>query len=560
MSEAENKIINIIVVDDEDIVTSLVSDALEDEGHEVDTASSAADALRIIGEKDIHLIITDIRMPHMDGIEMVKQARALRPGVVVIFMTGYANLNSAKEAIKQGAFEYILKPFELMEIRQAVTNAVDKIRSAELEDATEQLDRLSDLSAKLYTAGDRKSLATLSLKFAMMHCASSCGAVIYWESGRTNCGLIRLLNDQTEEIPIDDAQLAGCLEKIDLDTFGKPFSVESYQEHPLCRVADAELKDIIFTSCEKLMHRLVTVPIRRSNHLYGMIIIGFEDEASLVKDSDLKLLSITSSQLALSLENISLLKEAQEAYATLKELQDETIQLEKMATKGEMSAEIGHELNNFLGVVAGNLQLLEFHMKKETYEQLPRYVHAIAENVDKIKKFTANLMDLAAISSQKEILHFDKLLAEVVDYLKPQKRYRGVEISLSIDAEDIPFQADQTHIQQVLYNLFNNAADATEGCGTRRIAAAVGVDRSDGTFGVTIRDTGVGIEKDLLAKAFNQKFTTKKNGHGFGLLVCKRIIDSHGGKLSVESALGQGTSIRIDFPLAVEQETAPVPA
>jgi signal transduction histidine kinase len=288
--------------------------------------------------------------------------------------------------------------------------------------------------------------------------------------------------------------------------------------------------------------------------------IGLDSESEKLKETDLTFLSITASQLALSLENILLLEEAKDAYARLKELQDETIQLEKMATRGEMSAEIGHELNNFLGVVAGNLSLLDVHLKKQQYDKLDRYLRAIYDNIDKIKTFTGNLMDLTPIASKKEAVRFDQLLIEVVDYLRPQKRYRGVTLEVAPLAEPILFEADATHIQQLLYNIFNNAADATEGCTQRRIKADVAVDRSEGKFSVIVMDTGCGIDPALLEKAFTEKFTTKKTGHGFGLLVCKRIIDGHGGELSIESTPSQGTSVAIKFPLAAAKAEAPVPA
>ncbi len=116
---------SLLVVDDEDIVVSLIRDAFEDDNYIVKTASNGKDAISLIEQHRFDLIITDVRMPHMSGIEMVKLARQIQPDVGVIFMTGYANLNSAKDAIKQGAFDYILKPFELMEIRQAVRNGLN---------------------------------------------------------------------------------------------------------------------------------------------------------------------------------------------------------------------------------------------------------------------------------------------------------------------------------------------------------------------------------------------------------------------------------------------------
>ncbi len=468
MSPKEDKAIRIIVADDEDIVVSLVRDALEDEGHQIETASDGRDALAIIESEPVDLIVTDIRMPHMDGIEMVRQAREIHPDVVVIFMTGYADLNSAKSAIKQGAFEYIMKPFELSELRQAVANAAARIhRDAAAGKHGHELDRLSDLNQMLYEAGDKKSLATLSLKYALMHCRAGCGAILYWNADRTGFTSINVVDEQTEESVLPDQPLADCIEKLDIQQFSKPFQIKPGTDHPFCGTdPDHNLEQHLMVKGLGVVDRAVIVPVKRAETLYAILTLGFDADSDGVKDTDLKFLSVAGSQLALSLENLQLLQEAQEAYSSLKELQDETIQLEKMATRGEMSAEIGHELNNFLGVVAGNLSLLEFHLKKEQFDQLPRYVHGISDNIAKITRFTGNLMDLTPISSSKEIVYFEKLLTEVVDYLRPQKRYDEVDIGIEPISCSIPMEADATHLQQLLYNLFNNAAVASVTCET----------------------------------------------------------------------------------------------
>ncbi|HOZ07949.1 MAG TPA: HAMP domain-containing sensor histidine kinase, partial [candidate division Zixibacteria bacterium] len=280
------------------------------------------------------------------------------------------------------------------------------------------------------------------------------------------------------------------------------------------------------------------------------IMIRCSPDATALTGTDTRLLNIAAGQLAVSLENLFLLEETQTAYARLKEMQDETIQLEKLATRGEMSAEIGHELNNFLGVVAGNISLLDHQLKKSGAATAEKYMSAIQTNIEKMKQFTSNLMDLTPIASKKETVYFDQVLAEVIDYLTPQKRFRGVSIDHTVDHESIPFEADSIHIQQLLYNLFNNAADATRGCARREIVSRVEYRPGEPHFRFVIRDTGVGIEPELLAKAFEQKFTTKPDGHGFGLLVCKRIIDAHSGRLHVDSTPGEGTAISIEFPVA----------
>jgi len=552
MNETEERRIQVLIVDDENIVLSLVRDALEDEDYDVETAAGGADALKIVESRKVDLIVTDIRMPDMNGIDLVKRVRTVQPDIGAIFMTGYANLNSAKDAIKQSAYDYILKPFELDEIRGAINNAVQKIKKEEADKNPEQqLDRLTDLNQMLITVGDRSTLSTISLRFAMLHCQADRGAILFWDRARTTFTMITIVGDRTEEHSLPPKPLSDCLDKVDVSQFQEPVFISQIEDHPLHHANPGiDLSQYLLPPWMTEDIQMVTIPVNKADSLLGLVMIGFTGDTTLIKRADLKLLSIGASQLALSLENLELLEETQMAYSRLKALQDETIQLEKMATRGEMSAEIGHELNNFLGVVTGNLSLLDFQLKKGNYDELGKYIRAMTENIEKIKTFTGNLMDLTPISSKKETIHFDRLLGEVIDYLKPQRRFQDVTIQLLPIAQPLPFEADSVHIQQLLYNLFNNAADAIVDSKKRDITVHCEINPEGDSFSFHITDTGAGIEPELLTKLFNERFTTKESGHGFGLVVCKRIVENHGGKISIDSIPGEGTQIRIDFPLA----------
>ena len=559
MSEERSREYHILVVDDEDIVQSLVRDALEDEGHVVYTCSSGEDAVHILQNEPIELLITDIRMPGMDGTQLVERAREMNPAIGVVFMTGYASLTSAKDAIKQGALDYIMKPFELSEIRQAVSNAISKLNVAAAASSHEQLNSLSDLSHMLFAAGDRRSLITSSLKFAMMHQKTDCGSALYWDSTADEYAMLTITGDQSAISTLGTEPLRTVVEGGDLITWQEPALVTGRHDHPVGQlIDDPEICNFLCPPWKDDHKQMLVIPVHRAATFFGMMMLSSDDDTIKVKQADLKFLSIMASQLGIMLENLSLLEETQEAYGRLKALQDETIELEKMATRGEMSAEIGHELNNFLGVVAGNVNLLEVHLKKGNYDKLDRYLSTVNATLEKIKIFTNNLMDLRTISSRKEVVYFDKMITEVVEYLQPQKRFREVEIVTPDHLDSIPFEADTTQVQQLLYNLFHNAADATVGCDIRRITVSVDLVSEQDSFRLGIRDTGVGFDPAHLSKAFHEKFTTKESGHGFGLVVCKRIIDNHGGELSVESAPGAGTCISITFPLAPNAVTEPV--
>ena len=551
MNSNTGNILKIIAVDDEEIVLSFIQDALEDDNYHIRVANNGFTALEMIEDEPADLILTDIRMPQMDGIELIKKVRQIKPETGVIYMTGYANLNSAKDAIKQGAFDYIMKPFELTEIRQAVEKAAKKIQEESLaKDSGQQLAQLSNLNQMLVTVGDHKSLSTVSLRFAMIHCKSLEGTILYWNRNKTEFRMITITDENVDSKTFKNEKLTKLLTDSKINIFDEPALITSPDEHPLSMIEpDKEISQIILPNWYNEKSPMIAIPIRRADSIYGIIMATASEDTHNTEVRHLGPLRMATNQLALSLENLFLLEETQNAYSRLKDLQDETISLEKMATKGEISAEIGHELNNFLGVVAGNFSLLDMQLKKKAFDKIEKYTEAIYTNIDKMKRFTDTLMDPTKTSSSKEIISFNPLLTEVIEYLKPQKRFQDVSIELNTPDEEIYFEGDGTHIQQLLYNLFNNAADATNGCEKRDILSVLETDRENSRFVISISDTGSGIKPELLPQLFNQKFTTKENGHGFGLLVCKRIVDSHGGNLKVESTQGVGTTFRIDFPL-----------
>ncbi|KPJ79025.1 MAG: hypothetical protein AMJ54_00800 [Deltaproteobacteria bacterium SG8_13] len=112
LSEQERKRFRILVVDDELIVRDSLKEWLEEEGFSVDMADSGAQALQKLANDTFHLMLTDIKMPGMDGVELLEKAKEDQPGMCVVMMTAYATVETAVEAMKIGAFDYLVKPFE----------------------------------------------------------------------------------------------------------------------------------------------------------------------------------------------------------------------------------------------------------------------------------------------------------------------------------------------------------------------------------------------------------------------------------------------------------------
>jgi DNA-binding response OmpR family regulator len=128
MSDERSSQIKILIVDDDTIIADILKDLLSDEEKSVDVCYDGEPAIERIQRTLYDLIIVDLVMPKIGGLEVLKYAKKANPDVIVIIVTGYASLETAIAAIKEGAYDYIRKPCKLDEIKIAVENAVDTIR------------------------------------------------------------------------------------------------------------------------------------------------------------------------------------------------------------------------------------------------------------------------------------------------------------------------------------------------------------------------------------------------------------------------------------------------
>ncbi len=124
------KKLRILVLDDEPIVCKRLQPALEKLGYEVVTFTQSPEAMHHIQQTDYDIIITDLKMKGIDGMQFLQEAKKRSPRTEVIVITGFATLETAKESFQKGVFDFIAKPFKLSEIQEVVTKAAAKIRGA----------------------------------------------------------------------------------------------------------------------------------------------------------------------------------------------------------------------------------------------------------------------------------------------------------------------------------------------------------------------------------------------------------------------------------------------
>jgi two-component system NtrC family sensor kinase len=432
-----------------------------------------------------------------------------------------------------------------------VARAIQK-RGKSLEDGRNQgLSQLFDLNRILYTAGDSNSLLKLSLEFALMQSRSEKGIIIYWDT-RTR----ELKSFQTKETESDSyLELNSKIEEeliVEWSDLKEIVQITNPDKYPLFhQMAKLLPQAPTLINILKGEGDVILIPLRKAEYTSGAIALQRKAGEGNLPQEDLKLLTILGIQAAISLENLTLLIETKESYRELQNLQDQIIGLEKMATQGRISAEIGHELNNFLTVIMGNFQILGMKMDKEVLESVEKQLDTISVNLEKVKSFAEGLLDFSSLKVRKSECDINQLVEKTMGFIRPQNAFKNISLLTELKPNLPHLLVDPGQIQQVLYNLLNNAADAMGKRKGEGGTITIKTDSSDKEKAVEIwvKDTGKGMTPEQVENIFTAGFTTKQTGHGMGLSICRKIIAHHGGTIRVESELNKGTTFKIMLPI-----------
>lgn len=243
-----------------------------------------------------------------------------------------------------------------------------------------------------------------------------------------------------------------------------------------------------------------------------------------------------------------LIKEAGARYIALEKAKDELVSTERLAAKGEMAREIAHELNNYLAAVSGRAQLLLMGIGKQPLEKTEESARIIAEQARNMGVLVRGLLDFSHQELQKQPTRLNELVRRTVEFVVPQNKFERIAFDLDL-APDLPEASlDPGQIQQVLMNLFSNAADAMNDAGRSDPRVAVRTRVQKDQIQVVVEDTGPGIPPELIHVLFEPRVTTKAYGHGFGLSTSYRIVKNHGGRITAENG-PRGARFTITIPL-----------
>jgi two-component system, NtrC family, sensor histidine kinase HydH len=234
-----------------------------------------------------------------------------------------------------------------------------------------------------------------------------------------------------------------------------------------------------------------------------------------------------------------------ESMRRLLQAQEKLLRSERFAAIGEAASHLAHEIKNPLLLMGGfasqvRRQLPEDSAHRQKLEIVENEAKRLEEMLMEVQNFTR------PAKPQMERRDINQEIEDTILLVENDLRQKGIAIEKHLDETLPPVDHDPRQIRQVLINLAKNAGEAIQGTGTVTFRSW----REGGQVMVSVSDTGIGISPEGLNKIFNPFYTTKSKGTGLGLSVCYRIVEDHGGEISVSSTEGKGSTFTLSLPVA----------
>jgi len=488
--------LKILVVDDEEDTREGCRRILTRMGYGVFTAANGREGLEILEKENTAIVLLDLKMPGVDGMEVLEriQEKAERPLVIVI--TGYATVETAIKAMKLGAYDFIAKPFDPDALRIVVRRAHEKVeltREAE-KLALERRKTLLDLS----TEKSRTRTIIESLPTGVVVTNSSGNVVLINPSFKEQLGLDpgRAPGGHVEDY-IEDDGFCEMVKKISCGGFNDSRDIPVYEFSP-------------------------------SDGRY-----------LLAKGKPIKSEDDSCIGAVITVSDISVLKA-----------------LDRL--KSEFVAEVSHELRSPLSTIHEQLALVIRDIAEgKSTEDLPILSRAL-DKTHELISLVGDLLDLSRIEagtgySEPKMVKLDELIESVVSFLKTKAEKRKQNLSIKLPDESVPdIFADPLALESIFGNLITNAINYTQEGGK----ILVKIDILDDRISVAVIDNGIGIEEKYLKKIFDRFYRVKNEktrfigGTGLGLPIVKGLVESLGGTIKVESTPGEGSTFTVFLPVA----------
>lgn len=507
----------VLLVDDEEGIRKVMRITLEDAGYRVETAADGADGLSRCERFAPQILITDVRMPGMDGLELLAAVKQRQPEIEVIVMTAFGQMDLAIRALQLDASDFITKPLHDDALFLALQRARDRFRARrQVQDYTTLLEAGWARTARelMDTFAFQRNLIDGSLD-GILGCDREDTVVIF------NRSMERMLG-YTRAQAVGQMVLAALFHPGEVARFRQALASQKWGGRDRLALFETAL----------MAQDGQTIPVQAS-------------AAVLPQPGAMGGL-------------VCFFKDLREVRRLEQEVADQAriLHQDKMMSLGRLAASVVHEINNPLAGILTYSRLMLRILERGPLEparqaDFSRYLSLVESETDRCARIVASLL---AFSRKSPPAMTDLSLRELLNRCALMSRHKlelqKIRLELVI-AEDLPpVRGDANQLQQCIINLIFNAIDAMPEGGGLWLEARHSP--CGGEVTITVTDSGGGIPAAVLPHIFEPFFTTKAEGYGVGLGLSTvfGIMQRHGGRVTAENIAGKGAAFTLHLPLA----------
>lgn len=289
------------------------------------------------------------------------------------------------------------------------------------------------------------------------------------------------------------------------------------------------------------------VPLVARDTVVGAIVVDNLVTREFITDENLTFLMLFANQAASAIEMARAYKDLEMSHKQLTDARDMLVRNRTLATLGEFSAGIAHELRNPLVSIGGFARRLIRALPADSDAR--NYARIVSTEVEGLEQILGQILEfVAGAKPQKSKVDMNILVEHVLQLFREDIEKASLKVDTGLDEAARYLVVDEVQMRQLFINLVKNAVEAMPEGGELKIRSAFMEDEDVGV-GFEVGDTGHGIEPEDMEKVFTPFFTRKDKGIGLGLSMCSRIVEgNHGGRMFIDSKKGRGTSVLVWFP------------
>lgn len=522
----------ILIAEDEEDIREICVRVLRSQNYQVTAVENGLLAVEAASQEPFDLLLADIKMPHLDGLETAQKIKSLYPDIVCVVMTGFGTMDTAIKALQLGLDEFLLKPFTPSVLTTAVVKAMEKVRLRRENIRLHALIPLFELSKTFMSTVAEDELLRRVLEVAQ-------------QETRADKAALLLLTKDSQQLAVHIGQnfdvkaALGTELAIRLAQTSQQLTLSGQSE----TIASSPPWAVQIAQAD--IHAAIITPLTVKARPLGALMVAKSDPQDQFATSDGEMLSILCGQAAIAIENARLFKEIQQAYEELKELD---------RLKSEFINIAAHELRTPLAIILGHASLLAEEMDGSVGERLG----IVVRNAMRLRSLVDDLLTLRHLESGKARLYPEQCdLCELIETSMGDLRHLALnkqqQVNILVE-EGLPsIMADRQRLDLVLSNLFSNATKFTPEGGTITIRGWL----EGNDVLISVQDTGMGIPPDETRKIFERFYqvgyslTRKHDGIGLGLAIVKSMVELWGGRVWVESELGKESTFTFTIPQPV---------